>query len=499
MSDVKLYLDGELVDVDSKTAIVETKQINSLFDLKDRQTSFTRNFTLLLTKETSNILDKIGHKQSVSEKPYRNLKPQLYRNGTPTITGGKFVVKSVIDSNKVKGNIQDGVVSLFDDMGSKTLSDLDFTDANHIFSKTKLIQSYTHEWEDIYVYPLLNCGVFESESIDHRYQSPAIYMKWLFEQIFKESNYTYTYRGANNPLESEYFKTKAITIDKGILTDVNNVVDFSLCIRSIKQKDFFKAVLQMFGLMFQKEKSTNNYEFITTKDLFTDRLGAQDLSNKLFEHRNTSFKLGNYGKVNSFKYKYDQENADFADGSFDLDNETLKDSATMLTMPFKAPELSNDVVNNELIHDTPLFSVTRNDDGSIKDVKSKSSTPYIINISRRYGGLSFTDTPYTGIYSLANFEGLNFSSIIGANYSSFTSSINRAKSHTVDFELKASDVYAFDFLRLVYLAQFQRYFYCNKISNYKENKVTKVELIEINTSALIGNEYSDDYNNDYNN
>jgi hypothetical protein len=64
-------------------------------------------------------------------------------------------------------------------------------------------------------------------------------------------------------------------------------------------------------------------------------------------------------------------------------------------------------------------------------------------------------------------------------------------------QLTTFDFSDFDFLKLVYLKQFQKYFYCNKISNFNSGKLTDVQLIEVTPTSIFTGEYSNDYNNDF--
>lgn len=620
MSEARLYLDGELVDVDSKTSIVETKQINNLFELKDRQTSFTNNFTVLLTNETSKILDRIGDTYNTSIKPYRNITPQVYRDGIPTITDGKFVIKSVEKRKKVKGSIQDGIISLFDAIGSKTIADLNFTGISHKFTIGIVLKSFQNTWENGYIYSLADFGVFDSNKVDLKYQVPSLFIKWIWEQIFIDAGFTYTYRGDNNILDSEDFKNKLISLNKGFIfenessqpikkVELNNIdtvdvvgrnyirmvevfdpenyhsllseqsqiyvnannyyqiiftgllsgqgiivielndnvfikidpsdnfnesvfvyltindkikiysegsgqrtyrlllkmyqtsgenqINFNSFLDNVKQKDFLKTILQMYGLFFQREKGTNNYEFIRVQDLFVNRKESVNYSDKFHSLDIETFNFGKYARTNNLKYSYDEEDDDFADGSFYIDNENLPESLTLLTLPFKAPVLSNNSFNNELLYQITLFD-TSNDD----KVKLKKTKPYISNLKKKIGSFDYILGSYSGSFNgtiaISDFDGLNFNTLIYQNYNSFIKTLNRTKVFNVNLELTANDVYKFDFLKLVYLEQFQRYFYCNKIKNFKGNKITKVELIEVNTSQQEFGEYNDDYSLDYN-
>jgi hypothetical protein len=222
MQEVRLYLNDNLVDLETSTKIVETKQINSLFELVDRQTSYTNTFKILLTKDTNKFLGDLSNKYNLSNAPYSVFTPKLYRNGLNTIANGKFVIKSV-SNGVVTGGIQSGLVSLYDAFGSKKLSDLDFSDINHVFNETNIINSYTNTYLNGYTYPIANYGNVDVNALDFDYQLPSIYLKYLFDKIMAESGFVYNYVGDTDPLDSESFKTKAISLNQGVLTNPTNV------------------------------------------------------------------------------------------------------------------------------------------------------------------------------------------------------------------------------------------------------------------------------------
>ena len=630
MNDVRLYLDGELVTVDPNTIITETKQINNLFELQDRQTDYTNFFTVLLDNDTSNILDRLGDTYNTSIKPYRSLSPTLYRGGTPTIVNGKFIIDNVTERKKIKGSIQSGNISIYDLMGDLTVSDLDLSSLTHDIGSVSAISSFGNTWEDGYIYAISNFGNIDTSNVDFLYQEPSIYLKWIFEQIFIQNGFSYDYVGDLNPLESEHFKTRILTTERGFAYDdsssvpesvlimdsaVNlqpnstqfipfittldtlgmqvpflsnaniiqfkqnayynanltgvlpvdakltisvdyvkigeitnagafdvdlsgyfldgqfftfviessedtnfslnvdleinasaNQINFSNYFTDLKLKDVFKMVLQMYCLLPQRVKNENKYEFITINDMFGDRESAQDLSSKYNNDRllKESYRFGNYGRRNIIKYTYENEDDTYANGLFTIDDEILKDESIMFTVPFKAPEKGVNTYENLTLYDTLVYEIDTNDDGSIKEVKPITSFPYIGSVTKKNTTLNYqfsidnTTGIYTGEVPFFDFNNQSFSYLIGNYYSALVATLNRTKVYDVELELTSFDVANFDFLKLVYLRQEQKYFYCNKIMNFRNNKVTKVQLIEVNTSLQTYGEYSDDYSFDYN-
>lgn len=496
MSDVRLYLNGQLVDIDPKTSIVETKQINNLFELQDRQTSYTKNFNVLLTKKTLKVLDNVGKPYNRSIKPYRYLKAQVYRGSSATIVDGYFHIKEVITKKQnedaiLRGNIFSGNFGLFDVMGKKLVSELGVSSLNHQFTEQNIISSWSNNWQDGYTYPVANYGYFKPTESTTTWLIPCIYLKWIWERIFTQNGFTYEYVGSNNPFESNHFKTKVISVEKSPIDLKEETINYSPVVKfeellSISQKDFFKQIIQMYGLMFQRDKIKKHYKFITVKDLFSRRDDAQDLSNKLFRRTKTAYNFGTYAQKNDFSYHYDNKDEAFFDDSFFIDDKTLPKEKKVVTSYFKAPLKSDLIYDNRELFDFNFFEPEYNDDGTLKKVKGKKSKSYILNVSK-------DNKAY------ADFNDLDWDYLLRWNYLELSIVFSRQNIIDVELELTSKDIRNFDFFKLVYLRQYQAYYYCNKISNYKENKVTKVQLVRVSTIGKLSGEYNQDYSNDYNN
>jgi hypothetical protein len=138
--------------------------------------------------------------------------------------------------------------------------------------------------------------------------------------------------------------------------------------------------------------------------LFASKENATDLSNNVYNDSKTVYTMGTYGKNNNMLYTYDNEDDTFANGSFNLDNETLQDTKDVLKFTLKAPSQSSINLNNNLLYNLPLFGFTFNDNGTIKEVKAVKTKPYIFNISKQQGILIFKDNyTYNGTYPIINF------------------------------------------------------------------------------------------------
>jgi len=481
----RLYIENREVDLPAGTIVTITKQINSFFEVKDRQTSFTNNFTLPFTPINKSIMDNLGIIGNQSDKPYIIAKAKFFRHGTPLIIDGKATIKAFDYNKGYQVNIQEGNHSLFDELGSKKLSDLDFNHAHKLN-----ISEYFNRLNatDGIVYPIADYGNLSHIKIE--YQMPCFYIKDLWNKIFTEAGYTYSYYGADDIFQNDFFNELVITGDKGLETTSVSISNF---FDNFTQKDFIKSVNQLFGLVFQKERGTKNYEFILIEEMLNNRTDALDWSDKLSKLKKQTYRIGSYARTNYFKYTYENDQDNFNDGTLRVENETLSPDKTLFTSKFGSPKKVRTSINRNSLLSMSFYA----------DDKVNSLKPFLMRVKKiditdfdfSYKGTEVKQTTNEGL--IATTTGLNFNNLIGKYYLSFGLTINRPLVVDAELVLRNDDIYNLDFFRQVYLKQLGGYFYINKISGYKAGKLTKVQLIRTRNKADTIGEYNDDFNNDF--
>jgi len=277
-------------------------------------------------------------------------------------------------------------------------------------------------------------------------------------------------------------------------------INFSDFFDNISKKDFIKGVIQDYGLLMRRNGTT--YKFIQIEEMFNDFDNAEDWSNLFDKQLKEVYKIGNYTKENKIKYKYDADE-NYSDGSFNLDNETLKEENLLFSSKFRAPKITSETIGGEVIYSAPIFTLTLNDDGSVKEVKKKKGASFIFNNSKVNSTINFNlkgldNDIFTGSIPVANFNELDYNQIISKRYNLFSVNINKPIKTDVTFAMTALHVYELDFFKLKYIKQLASYYYVNKIIGFKNSKKTKVELIRVLSNIKSFGEYNDDYNNDYN-
>ena len=206
---VKIVLSTGVLDVSENLALPITFSIGDIRDLSSRKGTFSKTVTLAGTKNNNDLL---GHYYDVNiEAGTFNLntltKCQVIQNGVPILDEALLQLVSV---SKVQTNnrfedevsyevlIKDTRAEFFTAITNANLTDLDFSDLDHVFSSTNIAASFSHTVADGYKYvmPYINSNDYNANDF-----KPAIYAKTYFDRIFAVAGFTYTW----NELTSVHF------------------------------------------------------------------------------------------------------------------------------------------------------------------------------------------------------------------------------------------------------------------------------------------------------
>ena len=300
------------------------------------------------------------------------------------------------------------------------------------------------------------------------------------------------------------------------LDNVVTKVNFSSYLSKIKQKDFIKDVMNHYGLMYRRKQL--DYEFISFNELLDplakynnynaieDNTVYEDWSHKFHKLIEQDSKIGRYARNNRFKYKYDNPEDTFADGNLKVDDQTIADETTLIQRPYKAPSGSNTTIGDNILRECIFYTKEYNEDGTLKSVKKKKTTPFFFKVKRSLEIIEFrvagatggTPNPQLTEVPLMSFQGLGWNSLLSKNYNAFSSMINYGQKLKVELFLSVLDMNTLDFFKLKYIKQLGGLFYLSKPIQFTKTGITKVELIKIRSIEKLG-EFSDDFNDDFNN
>ena len=210
-----------MVDLDPKQIIAQTKQINDLNNLKNRQTNYTNKFKLPKTATNLKILDFLTVPGNNSNVPYQKNECSLYSdtgecfiyNGWAIITdGGKYF-------NAV---VYDGIIDFYKRIENKNLSDLGTTisDLDHQKTIANILASWNTPSSVNYRYILAdyngNTGSVNvtagTPTVNIDYLVPSVNIAWLWDKIFEHFGFEYT----GSVFDTDSFKNIWMTFPNGV-------------------------------------------------------------------------------------------------------------------------------------------------------------------------------------------------------------------------------------------------------------------------------------------
>ena len=274
-----------------------------------------------------------------------------------------------------------------------------------------------------------------------------------------------------------------------VISKVNaEAIDFEQAFIDLKIKDFISEILNRFALTPFKNKYSNVYEFKTLFEIFQDTnvVDWSQSKSKFQSIEKESYIYGSYSQQNNFRYKYNEENSEYYDGSISIDNVNLQASKTAVSSIIYAPEKAR---TNDLFKPTNVYKLWNKeikDDGNV-NYKALDKRFYLM----RYNDFVFSSTKTAGSESLGaeqlvnvapyeTFFGLSFNDIIQDYYSPISQILDKSIIVTVKVYLTDLDIQNIDFSRLYWIEELSNYFLLNKISNYQGAGVYNCEMIKIN-------------------
>lgn len=206
---VKIVLPNGVLDVSENLALPITFSVGDIRDLSSRKGTFSKTITLAGTKNNNDLL---GHYYDVNiQAGTFNIntltKCQVIQNGVPILDEALLQLVSV---NKLQTNtryedevsyevlIKDSRAEFFTAITNANLTDLDFSDLDHVFSSTNIASSFSNTVLDGYKYVM---PYIQSNDYNANDFKPAIYAKTYFDRIFAVAGFTYTW----NELNSAHF------------------------------------------------------------------------------------------------------------------------------------------------------------------------------------------------------------------------------------------------------------------------------------------------------
>ena len=201
MSNVRIQLSTGYLDVEPNTAFPINFGIADVRDISKRAGAFSKTITLSGSKNNHNLLNHY-YDVNIQEGTFNIdtiTECIVTQNGLPILENGVIQLLSVNKSQASDGHeeyitysvlVKDTQADFFTKLDNKELTDIDFSDFNHVISASNIVATFTNTEADGYKYflPATGDNVYPLKEM-----RPAIFAKTYFDRIFKGSGFEYSW------------------------------------------------------------------------------------------------------------------------------------------------------------------------------------------------------------------------------------------------------------------------------------------------------------------
>lgn len=221
----KIYFDGQEAYFDKEEIITGTYALNKVGDLKSRQGINTNTYSLPFVKQNKAIFKDCELIQNDGDGPYIAYVHEVVIEGISVFKGTAFVNESW-GSYKVQAVAGNSDFYLL--LNNKSLSDLDYSDLDHIRNDANMIASWANT--EGYIYPFIDYGKYQNVTnsslgsddspniVSPTDIYPAIFYKTIIQKI---SDYTgYIFQG--NVFQNQRFLDEFVPFTNFPFTQQDN-------------------------------------------------------------------------------------------------------------------------------------------------------------------------------------------------------------------------------------------------------------------------------------
>jgi hypothetical protein len=216
-------------------------------------------------------------------------------------------------------------------------------------------------------------------------------------------------------------------------------------------QDLFKILCQVFGWTIVTDPVSKTIEARTFAYINANRANAKDWTDKMVMESDiqTQYEFGSYAQSNIIELAENKVTGYIDRATFAIPNDRLATEKTMASIK----------VSSGKDNKVEQWKQEVSDEGDVS-YKWNNTTTHLLT----YEGTTLTH------YTADN---------IKANYADLISTMEKVVVITAEFLLSAIDIKNFSPFVPVYLRQYGRYFYVNKIQDWEDGKVCKVELVQL--------------------
>jgi len=223
----RIFIENNELDITKDFSQQITFAIDDLNNVDSKSTSFTKTIVLSGTANNNRLLGNIfemGNSNFSNEfqpnvgynfNASKSAKARIEVNGLPVMKGVMRLLEIIIDGDMIEYEVSifGELGGFFNSLGSKKLTDLDFSQYNHTYNVTNIQNSWTNQGSG-YFYPLIDYGNtspandlnFYKKSFFFTAFRPAFFVREYIDKIITNSGYTWE----SQFMDTDYFKSLII-------------------------------------------------------------------------------------------------------------------------------------------------------------------------------------------------------------------------------------------------------------------------------------------------
>ena len=181
------------LDVDDNSVVPLNFSVSEIRDLSKKKGAYSKTITLAGTKNNNKLLNNYFEVNIVSgEFNVSQKQPCIILQDGVTILDNCILQLLNVKINRglvsYEVSIKDTSSDFFQTISGKEITELDFTDLNHVVNATNIVASFTNT--EGYKYGL---GANETNEYNINQTMPCLFVKTIWDRLFQSAGYTYEF------------------------------------------------------------------------------------------------------------------------------------------------------------------------------------------------------------------------------------------------------------------------------------------------------------------
>lgn len=204
----QMFVENQEVDLSAELSALLTFSIDDVADFGKRSTTFSKTIVLPGTNRNNKVFGGIfeigrGNEYDPALPNYgynynasKSATCIIFQDNIQTFKGVIRLTQINKDGNRVEyETVVFGDLFLLNTrLSSALIGDLDFSEYDHVFDETAVVDSWDNPGGSGYYYPLIDCGTYSANKHDWdiRTFKPALYVKEYIDKIFDGAEFNYS-------------------------------------------------------------------------------------------------------------------------------------------------------------------------------------------------------------------------------------------------------------------------------------------------------------------